>query len=310
MITACLLRVGGSSSNLSLRVERHFDQEVLKSKKKLHFDLYESVLLKARRSKAKSTSALQQEHVARCSWIQGGQIWRRRQPLRILLSPQKCHIWIKEPSIDLHSIWYQLNISEPWLESEIVTHEYIYIYIVCTGCPRQDLLKMLEEVCPHILVWISAIYFSTLCTLLVATKLPLQSNWLLWTSWRLDEEVCADSCQHLEAVEARGAIHLCRSLFWETSYHYHSLGSSQPRPACLCPGFILTSRTLLWARLIQVQVIQVSSVSETFTNWQDGNPVSTKAIASGVRKTTRWCSDAYLLQCFSTLFTSSFSSCV
>ena len=169
---------------------------------------------------------------------------------------------------------------------------------------------MLEEVCSHILVWISAIYFSTLCTLLVATKLPLQSNWLLWTSWRLDAKVCADSCQHLEAVEARGAIHLCRSLSWETSYHYHSLGSSQPRPACLCPGFILTSRTLFWARLIQVQVIQVSSVSETFTNWQDGTPVSTKAIASGARKTTRWCSDAYLLQCFSTLFTSSFSSCV
>ena len=88
----------------------------------------------------------------------------------------------------------------------------------------------------------------------------------------------------------------------------HHLGLRSP--ACLCPGFILTSRTLFWAGLIQVQVIQVSSVSETFANWQYGNPVSTKAIASGVRKTIRRCSHAYLLQCFSTLFTSSFSSCV
>lgn len=52
-ITACLLRVGGSSSNLSLRVERHFDKEVLNSKKdtSLWFVWISSILLKARRCK-------------------------------------------------------------------------------------------------------------------------------------------------------------------------------------------------------------------------------------------------------------------
>ena len=53
----------------------------------------------------------------------------------------------------------------------------VYKGYACKGYGKH--FYMLEEVFSYILVWISAIYFSTLCTLLVATKLPLQSNWLL-----------------------------------------------------------------------------------------------------------------------------------